>query len=305
MFKTVGFAAIAALSLSACATSELGLPTSFDGIGRSADAAGKVTLAAAQVQGWCFSPPNRRDFDGILGEGAYLLELQNYNNNNNKYEVCRLKTPAQQLVAAAEVSKFSLVVIADALATIAEAEDLKSDTINQIAERLKATPATDINFTEENEKLATEIAKLQAEKSAREEVIELTPEAYTKIAVAEARLNEAASYLGQTLGTTIVIYRAVSQMNDAQRQAVYNQASGIYGGRVQPDAFNGFVGNIAQIAEGTISGASGLMTGAARLGDVEKPESVDDIRDAVEAARRVTNEDATKIVQQIDDGQLI
>ncbi len=297
-------ASLATLCLSACATSELTIPTSLNPLGNSVNAATKVTVAAAQVQGWCFTPPDRRDFDRIVGELTYRAERQNWQNNQNKYEICRLQTPAKQLVAAAEVSKFTLIEIAEAMTAIADAENLKSDTINAIAERLKATSATDIDIKAENEKLSAELAKLQAEKSARDGVVELSPQAYEQIEIAKARLDSASHYLGQTLGTTIVIYRSISSMSEAQRESVYNEAAMIYGGGVESAAFDGFVNDLGSIAEGTISGAGGLMTAAFKIGDVEAPENMGDISASVESARTVSSEQALEIVQKIDNGSL-
>lgn len=298
-------ASLSALCLSACATSQISIPTQLNPLGNSVNAAAKVTVAATQVQGWCFTQPDKRDFDGMLGEVTYLAEQRNWQNNQSKYEVCRLQTPAKQLVAAAEVSKFTLIEIAEAMTAIADAENLKSDTINAIAERLKATSATNINIRAENENLSAELAKMQAEKSARDGAIELTPEAYEQIEIAKARLDSASHYLGQTLGTTIVIYRTVSGMSEAQREVVYNEAALIYGGRVESNAFDGFVSDLGSIAEGTISGAGGLMTAAFKIGDVEEPENMEDISASVEAARKVSNDQALEIVQKIDNGSLV
>jgi hypothetical protein len=269
------------------------------------EAAAKVTIAATQVQGWCFTPPDKRDFDGMLAEITYLAELRNYQNNGKKYEVCQLETPAKQLVAAAEVSKFTLIEIAEAMSAIAEAENLKSDSITQIAERLKATSALDIDIKTENENLSAELAKLQAEKVAREGTIELSPEAFEQVEIAKGRLDSASRYLGQTLGTTIVVYRTISLMSEAQQQAVYRDASAIYGGRVEESAFDGFVSDLGKIAEGTISGASGLMTAAFKIAQVEEPETMGDISASVEAARKVSNDAALEIVQKIDNGSLV
>jgi hypothetical protein len=94
-------------------------------------------------------------------------------------------------------------------------------------------------------------------------------------------------------------------MSDNQKQMVYNDAAGIYGGTVQQDAFAGFVGNLSQIAEGTISGAGGLAQAAYKLGEVEKPENVEDVEVAVDSAVEVTNTEAKQIVQNIDNGSLI
>ncbi len=307
LFSRAAASISALFAVSACATT--GVPQltgpSFSGFGKTVSISAIVVKDATQVQGWCFTPPDRRDFTGITAEVVYLAEMRNYNNNLQNYDVCRLKTPAKQLVAAAELSKFSLIEIANALTEIAQAEQLKSESINQLAERLKVTPAVDLDYKEESDKLSAEIAKLQAEKATRGESVALTPEAYTQIAVAQGKLESAASYLGQMLGTTIKVYRTISQMSDNQKQMVYNDAAGIYGGTVQQDAFAGFVGNLSQIAEGTISGAGGLAQAAYKLGEVEKPENVEDVEVAVDSAVEVTNTEAKQIVQNIDNGSLI
>ncbi|KCZ85216.1 hypothetical protein HAD_06025 [Hyphomonas adhaerens MHS-3] len=291
--------------LSACASTGLP-PMSLDvGVfGKPVDVAVKVTASATQVQGWCFAPPQRRDFTGLMAEGAYLLEMQNYNRNVSKYDVCSLRTPAKQLVAAAELSKFTLVAIADTLAETAKAQALKSDSINEIAERLKVTPAYDLDFEAESKNLSAEIAKLQSAKSALGETVTLTPEAYKQIAIAQAKLDAAASYMGQMLGTSIVVGKSVYQMTENERQVVFRDAAATYKTDVPEDAFAGFFSDVGNIAQGTIAGASGLTKAAINLGAVEKPEDVKILESELESAVTLTNAEAKNIIKQIDDGSL-
>ena len=301
----VSLAAVLAVAANASADFP-GIPKKIFGGGKdTVEIAAKVTLAAAQVQGWCFAPPTERDFPGYAGKAALIIEMRNYNNNLSKYEVCSLETPAKQLVAAAELSKFSLISIADALTNIARAEQLKSDSINAIAERLKVTPAVELNYQEESQKLNEEIAKLQAEKVARGETIPLSPEAYLEVAIARGKLGAAASFLGQMLGTTVHVYKTVSLMSQSQQQAVFAQAAGLYQGQVDESAVERFAGNIGQIAQGTINGAGGLAQAAYKLGEVEAPENVEDVTASVETAVRVTNDEARQIVASIDNGSVI
>lgn len=294
------------LVLSACASTSMpSLTTGVDIFRKQAEVGAKVTGAALQVQGWCFKEPQKRDFTGMMREVTYLAELQNYNRNVAKYDVCVLKTPAKQLVAAAELSKFTLISVAQTLAETAKAQQLKSDTINEIAERLKVTPGYELDFEEESKNLSAEIAKLQAAKSSLGDTVTLTPEAYKQIAIAQAKLDAAASYMGQMLGTSVVVGKAVFQMTDEEREVVFKEAAAIYKTDVSQDAFASFFEDLGDIAEGTITGAGGLAQAAYKLGAVEKPENVENLAAELESVVTLTGNEAKEIIKQIDDGSLV
>ena len=286
--------AVTALALSGCAS----MPDvpSFIETGIS----GATVLGTATLVSKCYTPPQKSTSTSSLSLDTftYPAAMEAHRQVVARYEICQLKTQPQILRAAAELSKFSALEIATSLAALEEASGIKNSKIQQIAERIKATPAAQLNVDEayaEMEEATTELAVLQTTD------IEHPQEVVEKAAIAKAKLSEASGFTGQSIGATVYMFQEAEKLSDQQKVQLYTQAA--LGATTEAE--NSDTSNLATVTFGTAKRVMKILTTAYKISDVLQKGDYDVDPELIKGERDLTRQRALEILGSVESSDPI
>ena len=264
-----------------------------------------ISLAAVQVHERCFEEPNRSrimsEHGRFKGRGIYTLEKTNYERNLRKYSVCQLRTTPQRIVAAGEMSKFSLVELASALDEIQAAFNLKQTKLRQIAERAKASSGYDIDYQDEYNALSAEIAKMKLSIDAMENT-EHPPEVIIRVAKADARIKAASEYAGQSIGTSTYLLNEFKGMSESQREAMIVSVVTTFDYDVSESKLTD---SLASMTLGFAQSVSGIFRASHELAEVAEESDYDLPKKEIADEYETTKERAEDVLSKVGNNQPI
>lgn len=221
--------------------------------------------------------------------------------------ICDLQTFGQRYVASAELSRTSLLYLAKGVGALQTAQGYRSAQVDQIARRLEATPAYEIDVTTELSAIAQSLTEFEADYDARvaeDGPVELSPTAQVEVARASAQIRQSARYLGQSLGTVAVLYNQSQDMSSEDWTATAVELAAFYDAAGDENIFESFVSDLGASALGTARSSGGIFSTASKLSRISEAIDPAAIREAEEEVRELADSEVGEIYDRIQTEEL-